>query len=111
MTLGMDRAAEDVRRRLGIVDGARDAEAVAIRCGLLLCPREGCRGSLEDGVIFYGRGISAEERQKQVARELGRWILIRYGLDGGDEQARYVGGLVIDGPWDARKSGVMEAVR
>lgn len=77
----MDGAVADLRRRLGITDGCGDAEAVAVRCGLVLCPHDDPLSRLEGWTIFYSRGAPAQERQRQVARELGRWILLRYGLE------------------------------
>jgi hypothetical protein len=49
-------------------------------------------------VIYYERGVSAEERRRQVTRELGRWIMIRYGLDGSNNfYAHRAGQAVIAG--------------
>lgn len=107
----MDSAVADLRQRLGITDGCGDAEAIAVRCGLALCPHGQSGGKLEGATIFYERGAPPEERQRQVARELGRWILLSYGLEVTSFHAYFAGQAMIAGPVGERESHVTAVVR
>jgi hypothetical protein len=108
MSLGLESVVEALRARLGIEDGQGDAEAVAVLCGLDLCPADTRWGYLDDSTIYYPRTASPQERQRHVARELGRWLLFWAGLTESDEAARCAGLLLVDGPsLSSRESGVL----